>query len=213
MNLAVIMAIYLPFSVYFYILYPSQLLLQNSEPNIYSNVSLLVCITFHFISIWLTVYLSVYRYLYMNESVALIGSNNNRPPYQQSKTTKFILMNSSQTILIICVFSFLFCFPTYFYSVANQEVILNRNFSLEQNLNNQSDVYLLTERTYLNMKTNNLVLKINFYLQSLLGKILPSVSLFIFTILTLNQLTSIKNNKAKLIKISFSVSKYFFICI
>jgi hypothetical protein len=196
----VIMAVYMPFCIYFYIFYHHQLFTQHSSGvKIYSNISLLICITLHSVSVWLTVYLSTYRYFYMNESVASIRSKNNSPcQYKQSKLVKFILMNSTQTIIIICFFSILFCLPTFFYSVAKNDAVLARNFSLfEPNSSIQ------TENAD---KKNILLLKINFYLQALLGKILPCICLTVFTMLIIKQLAAIRNNKANLnAAIHFSV--------
>jgi hypothetical protein len=88
--------------------------------------------------------------------------------------------------------------PTFFYSVAKNDAVLARNFSLfEPNSSIQ------TENAD---KKNILLLKINFYLQALLGKILPCICLTVFTMLIIKQLAAIRNNKANLnAAIHFSV--------
>ena len=193
---SVIMAVYLPFSVIIYILH------LNQNYMIYSASSQLICSTFHAMSVWLTVYLSVYRYVYMKESVSFLQSKKIKK--ETNTIEKFVLFNSNKIILIICLFCVVFCSPTYVYTAFE--------FEFEKKvlqINESSVIYSLSDESNLVKKKifKKYLFEFCFYLQAILGKIVPSICLVVFIFLILRFLVIIKQNKTQLSKGYLNVSR------
>jgi hypothetical protein len=133
----------LVFGVYFYIIH------LNTPPEAptpdrdtffwthFAKIHVMSTVTFHSISIWLTVYLACFRYIYIASSSSAAcgiaagggggGSNKNVPPKSsnrrffryvtylfqrcllQCRTYNFTLLG----IFLVCIFCIVFCFPAY----------------------------------------------------------------------------------------------------
>ncbi len=210
---SIIMAVYLPFSVHFYI-FNSNSMFTLSTPerdtlfwSSYSLVGMLLCVTFHSISTWLTVYLSVYRYLYMKKSISLIKSKtkSNQGSVQSTKTlNQSILLNSNKSIFIICLFCVIFCLPSFFYPIVSKQ-LFHSNITSDPYKNESSIEYIyLIKESKLNSKNNNSIFSLSFYLQAFFGKIIPSLCLAVFIVLIIKYLRIIRNNKKNII--NFKVS-------
>ena len=207
---SITMALYLPYSIHFYIL--------NSN-HIYSNLSLLrdtlfwthyslarslLCDTFHSMSVWFTVYLSVYRYFYMKNSMNLILCKNKQKA--ENSLVKFLTSKLGRSICLICLFCFLFTSPKYLSSTVREKSFSNVT-------SNQSDVVYFIDQSDLNKKTDSLVFKVSFYSHAIFGKILPSILLGIFISLILHSMLVFKRNKQRFRITSTQVTFNFFIYI
>jgi len=213
---SVIMAVYLPFSVHFYIHHSNQMFTSATPErdslfwSVYGSVSILVCVTLHAMSVWLTVYLSLYRYLYIIESVKSIRAGPNEPAESKNKLTEFIMFNTKKTILIVFMFCVLFSLPAYLYPAVKRTAYDsnktqffpyggdNNNSTQTSSMAMTNQFVYLIEPSELNTKSNNLILQISFHLQAILGKILPSACLLVLIVLIIRCLSVIRNNRAKL---------------
>ena len=112
-------------------------------------------ITFHTVSIWLTVYLAIFRYCYIKTSMPL---NLNSKNTQESTNASFkhrlssLVENGLQKlcsfkctmimILSIYISGFIICSPAYFYSNVNE------------GLNENGLIYYFIDESDLNIRTN-----------------------------------------------------------
>ena len=185
---SLIMAIYLPFVIQIYILYLNQ---NSLFWQIYSATSQLICSTFHAMSVWLTVYLSVYRYLYMKESVSSI-QNSRKLRKQPNRLEKFILLNTSKIIISICLYCVLFCLPAYVYTALG--------FLTQLPSSNETTTILWDKQFAENKENHKILFEACFCLQAILGKIVPSFILAVFIAVITRFLFIIKQNKDSLRK-------------
>ena len=193
----IVMICNIPSLIHFNILNSSSIL---SLPNqmrdtkfwiAYSLISVLICITSHSFSIWLTVYLSLYRLLIVNKSLSTTNSVENYIRHDRGNClTKYFLSNIKKTMFLIFIFCLLFCIPTYMHPRISNETL---------NYNNTNQTYFFIDYNYLNIKSNNLIFKIKFYLQAILGKIVPAFILGVFILLILRYLIVIENNKERIV--------------
>ena len=214
---SIIMALYLPFSVHFYILNSNSMFTPTTpdrDSRFWSYYSLLIitaCVTLHSISAWLTVYLSMYRYLYMKEAVNSIRlSAKKTHPKSKNPFVQFILYNSKKNILIMCLFCFLFCLPSYFYPIVSKYAFTRDSNNSDANRSSLEYVYLI-EESKLNIKSNNFISKLSFYLLSIFGKIFPSLCLAVFIALILKNLRIIRKNRENLTSKNVSKNVSFFV--
>ena len=145
----------------------------------YEILSTMICLTTHSISIWLTVYLSIYRYLKMLQSISIIRKKSN-----QITSIKFLTSNTRTFIMLIILFCILYCIPSYLYPQTNNAQFQNTTLYF----------YYIAE-SELNFNTNNLIFKLSFYIQAIIGKILPCCLLGVFIGLIRHNLNIVKLNK------------------
>jgi len=179
---SITMIVYLPYCIHFYILNTNTISFEfNLERDtlfwtVYSMISTLVCLTSHSISIWLTVYLAIYRYLSIVQT-KIQNSNNN-----------ILVKRPKLVIFLIALFNMFCCLPTYLYPKVCS-ITLRSNSRLVYYID-QSDLNILSE---------NLIFKISFYSQAICGKIVPCILLGIFIALISKCLLKIKQNRQKLL--------------
>lgn len=167
---SITMIVYLPYCIHYYLIYSNSYLVEPFPERdtffwtLYSIVYIFVSITFHSVSIWLTVYLAFYRYFSLQNSVSRIGSKNKTNlKYKQNKFIEFLLKKSRHTVVFILISCILYCSPTFFYPTVR---LINNSTS-----SNQS-VYMV-DQSDLNKQTNGLMFKMSFYGQALFAKIIP----------------------------------------
>ena len=219
------MITYLPFSIYYYIIY------AQHSPNTpsperdthfmthFTQIHVMASVTFHCISIWLTVYLACFRYIYIaSSSSAACGipntNNSNKSKSNgSSRSKKSSITNIFQRCILqcrtynctlfgmlnICIFCILFCFPAYLYPAVREK------FLEDSSASTQPIKYYIVDQSDLNIKTNGLISKIMFYSQAILGKFLPCLFLVTFSSLLIHSLVIINRNKKKLSK-SYEIS-------
>jgi hypothetical protein len=181
------MFFYLPYCLHYYVLNERNTIYSDiGNPNrdtlfwiSYEILSTLICLTTHSISIWLTVYLSIYRYLNMLKSISIIRKKSN-----QIDSIKFVTSNTKTFLVLIVLFCILYCIPSYLYPQANNAQFQNTTLYF----------YYIAE-SELNFNTNNLIFKLSFYIQAIVGKILPCSLLGVFIGLIRHNLNIVNLNK------------------
>ena len=209
----------LPYGIYFYIIYGGHSInLPSKERDTllwthFSKIHTMTSVTFHSISIWLTVYLACFRYIYLKTSTPSASSNLTRSNQNQNKYilnlskwisnffTRFKTYNSTIiSIAIIYLFCIIFCLPAYLYPTVRQHTIDQVDPSNKTNSNAQQTIsFYVVDQSDLNIKTNGSIFKLMFYSQAFLGKFIPCLLLVIFSSLLLYTLIIINRNKKKLL--------------
>lgn len=170
---SILMLTYIPYSIFTYIIKSKSDREKSDENSLWSMFSIfhmVISVTSHSISIWLTVYLAFFRYVFMSESV---NSIKRELKIKKNEFNKIILVRCLETILIICAFCFFICLPVYAYP-------------------------LFKYTTFISLKNNFLIFELIFYSQAFLVKIIPCCLLVAFISLLINQLIIIKKNNKKL---------------
>jgi hypothetical protein len=161
--------IYIPTSFRFY------LLNKNEEYNAfwttYAIVFVSVTVTFHSISIWLTVFLAFFRYIYVCRNK--IG--------KRLCTRR----NAIKGSIITSIISIVFCTPSYFLSKIIQI--------------NNSTIYYEIVQSDVDRYTNGLIFRITFIIQAFLIKLIPCLLLITLSGLLIHSIH--KSNKNKSLKI------------
>jgi thyrotropin-releasing hormone receptor len=178
---SITMIVYLPYTIHYYII-NQNLLSIDADPKrdtlfwtSYAILGTMICLTTHSISIWLTVYLSIYRYITIKK---------------QSLNSHSLKYNNL-IILLIIIFCIIISIPSYLYPDI-----------LEQNsTSNDSFVYLIRQSD-LNIQTNNLIFKLSFYTQAIPAKIIPCCLLSIFIPLIIYNLIIINKKKERLLNLN-----------
>ena len=217
---------YLIFGIYFYLIYAGfQIDVPSPERDTqlwthFAKVHVMASVTFHSISIWLTVYLACFRCIYL-ASASSSTCGIQKPPghIAQRKKSKpkccssiayafkrCLLACRTYTctlvgILNICLFCVLFCFPAYLYPTVREMKV--QNFSNESNhSSNKTDVqtYFFVDQSDLNIKTNGFIFKVMFYTQAIFGKFVPCLLLTTFSSILIHSLFIINRNNKRLNK-------------
>ena len=194
---SITMIVHSPILVHFYITNSNSIYSNELDPNrdtkhwiMYSLLSSLIFITLHSISLWLTVYLSVYRYLNIRRAVNILDIN-------------FILNKTKHSICFIAIFCVLFCLPSYFYPELREHWF---ELDTKENVTHLALAYYIDE-SKLNLNTQNFIFKLSFYFQSIFGKIIPSICLGVFISLIIKHLAEIKHKRNRLLSIQFKRSE------
>jgi G protein-coupled receptor 139 len=194
---SITMLVYVPYCIHFYIIHSNSYSSQASPSRdnyfwtIYLLINIFISITFHSLSIWLTVYLALYRYFYIKESVSRITNKGSNVKSKNNKIIEFFLKKSKHAIFLIFIFCLLFCMPTYFFPTIKFNHVNSTNSSKE------SIIYYV-DQSYLNIITNGFVFKASFYGQAVFAKILPCILLVTFIYLLIHSLLIVKQNKKDL---------------
>ena len=203
---SITMLVYVPYCIHFYIIH-SNSYFSGSMPSrdtyfwtCYSLVNIFISVTFHSLSIWLTVYLALYRYFYIKESVSRITKKGSNMETKNNKLIELFLNKPVLALFLIIIFCLLFCMPTYFFPTIKFNYINSTNSSKE------SIIYYV-DQSYLNIITNGFVFKASFYGQAVFAKILPCILLVTFIYLLIHSLLIVKKNQKNLkSKVYFSLS-------
>jgi hypothetical protein len=160
----------------------------------FSGFHTMAGVTFHSVSVWLTVYLACYRHFYLKA----ISINYKKDSSEKSKLVIFyqeFLMKfrtkkcTKIFIILIYLFCIILCIPAYIYPTVRNNSYVSNNESLRYYYVDQSD---------LNIKTNGSIFKILFYSQAIVAKILPCIILVVFISLLINSLALKNKNHNKL---------------
>lgn len=166
---------YLPYCIHYYIFYSKQSP-DSKYWSIYSFVHLTSSTTFHTISIWLTVYLAFYRFIYMSKSVdSMKGIHNKR----KQRFIKVLLSKCHLTIWLICLFSVIICLPIYLYSSVVKSNESNTGILFNKAITKSVYIYLINT-SELDKFSNGFVYKVMFFLQAIFSKLIPCCLLIIF---------------------------------
>jgi hypothetical protein len=204
------MCSYLPFAIYNNILYPEPHYCSfNVKPNVnslvaknnfiwtnYLNFHVNFSITVHSISIWLTVYLAIFRFIFIATSTQVNltqkSSWNRLISYLRTYKSTMVMMS------LIILFCILFCSPSYaLFKIV--ELPLNELVSNSVDYTNMT-IYGQKER-FNNTNDQDLLFKITLFTQAVCGKLIPCVILTTFTSLLIKSLITINSNKKKLLTI------------
>lgn len=189
---SLIMLIYVPFCIHFYIRnkfshsidpYPER---DTLFWIIYSLLNTCTSITFHSISIWLTVYLAFYRYISLAKSVASISKTETSK--LKIKICDYLLLKNKILILFIILVCVAFCFPIYLFPTV-------RSFVHNNMTSNETKIVYFVDQSELNVATNDLIFKLSFYSQAIFVKLIPCILLLVFISLLINDLYVIKKNR------------------
>ena len=152
-------------------------------------------VTFHTVSIWLTVYLAIFRYCYIKTSIPLQESTKSSLKNRLLSAIQNVLEKACSfkyTMIIIVGIYFsglIICSPAYFYSTVNKS------------LNENGLTYFFIEESDLNIRTNGLIFKIMFYTQAIACKFVPCILLVVFSTLLIRSLVVKNRNKNKISRI------------
>ena len=185
----------------------------------YKMLHVNVSVTSHSISVWLTVFLAVFRYIFIKTCPADLGGNANnkaiqRNPFKQDSKFKRYLKKFTnyscclKMIIVIVMFCCIFCSPVYFlYYVSKVDV--SKNSTIILNVNNSRSNFSDAISSYLYVlkltrfnkgynETESNLFKFSFYTQAIFAKFIPCVILVTFTILLIRSLVTIDKHKSKL---------------
>lgn len=215
----------LVYNFYYYILHGKKQInvpLPDRDTLIWThfgNLHIMISVTFHSISIWLTVYLACFRYIYLasSSSSVRVGSTLSKSSTNRSSSKKqvfnlylgrfFVRCRTYNFtfcgIINVCLFCILFCFPAYLYPTV-REKIYDSNQTNILNSSNYSSIlsaYFITSSD-LDVKTNGIIFKLLFYTQAILGKFIPCLLLVTFSSLLIHSLVAINKKNKQLNKIS-----------
>lgn len=204
------MSSYLPFAIYNNILYPEPHYCSfNKKPNVnsiiaknniiwtnYLNFHVNFSITVHSISTWLTVYLAIFRFIFIATSTQVNLSRkslwNRLISYLRTYKSTMVMMS------LIILFCILFCSPSYtLFKVA--EIQLNELVPNSVDNSNRT-VYGQRDR-FDDPHDQDLLFKITLFSQAFCGKLIPCIILTTFTSLLIRSLIIINSNKKKLFNI------------
>jgi hypothetical protein len=230
----------LPYTVYYSLLYanqPGNEKFPERDTKLWTHfaqIHVMASVTFHSISIWFTVYLACFRYIYLASSTPAFYSlvsnsrqsqnpldnkrltaNNNFSNNQRSSNkkrsclpTEFVhrcLLFSKTykstiiSMLFICIFCVLFCFPAYIYPTVRKTAInVTITNSASQNVTTKTEYAYYIDPSDLDNDTNGLIFKIMFYSQAIFAKIVPCILLVTFSSLLIRSLVIINRNKRRL---------------
>lgn len=209
---SIMMIIYIPFCIHYYIVY-SNLHAARPDPlrdtlfwTTYSIFNIFTSITLHSISIWLTVYLAIYRYLVLKKSI--IGIRWNEKSFLLFKATSYFKPRSKNCIFFVIAYCVIICVPIYLFPSIKHEVYQNST-NYENFSDGESEILVYyIDQSDLNRATHNLVFKLGFYFQAFAAKLIPCVLLIIFMASIINLMFFIKHNKDKICS-SSKVSQFF----
>ena len=197
---SIMMLVYVPFCVHFYIFNKNSHLIQPYPERDtffwigYSIFNTSVSVTLHFISIWLTVYLAFYRYMNLEQSIYFIKKNKGLKT--KFKMFTYLLSKSKLILILIAFISVLSCIPIYIFPAIRWEVY--ENITVNETLVNQ--IYIcFVGQSDLDIKLNGFIFKLIFYSQAILCKIIPFCFLALFITLIINDLYFIKKSREKFI--------------
>lgn len=155
-------------------------------------------VTFHSISVWLTVYLSCFRFIY------LISLFPNLTPTAQdfSKLAKLKYMVQSCflkynrivfSVTSIFLLGLMLCSPVFFYSTVKESYF---EFETKSNASVHVELvkYFYLEQSELNLKIDDFLFNLMLYSQIIFGKILPCLLILTFTVFIIHKLV-IKDKK------------------
>ena len=182
-----------PYLIHFYIIHRDKsIFIPDPERDtkawtIFLKTHIMSSVTFHTISVWLTVYLSCFRFFYLSSLMPHFGSP--KPTKQKwlkisfiKSMTEYIFLKQNRMVMSIVsafVFGFLFCLPVFFY-------------------------YL--EQSDMNFITNDFIFKFMLYGQVIFTKLIPCSLIFLFTSLIIYKLIAKSRIEKKLLNDAYSTS-------
>lgn len=193
-----------PYLIHFYLVHGDKTINQPFYERdtkfwvVYLNVYTMSTVTFHTISILLTVFLACFRYFYLkaknpnNKNNSSIRKSSSCKRSGEKSPSKFCSnYRLAASLLTIFVFGMLVCLPTYLYPKVDENFI-------DDDLNNVKNKYYFIDQSDLNIQTNGFIFKLMFYSQGIVGKLLPCILLFVFSILLIRSLTLQQRNRDNL---------------
>ena len=202
-----------PYLIHFYIIHRDKsIFIPDPERDtkawtIFLKTHIMSSVTFHTISVWLTVYLSCFRFFYLSSLMPHFGSP--KPTKQKwlkisfiKSMTEYIFLKQNRMVMSIVsafVFGFLFCLPVFFYSSIKENVV---------DSNNQSEPikYYYLEQSDMNFITNDFIFKFMLYGQVIFTKLIPCSLIFLFTSLIIYKLLAKSRIEKKLLNDAYSTS-------
>ena len=160
----------------------------------FSGFHTMAGVTFHSVSVWLTVYLACFRHFYLKAAsinLKIDSSENSKfcmlyqgclMKFRTKKCTKIF-------IILIYLFGVILCIPAYVYPTVRNNLYVS---------NNQTKRYYYVDQSDLNIETNGSIFKIMFFSQAIFAKILPCIILVVFISLLIKSLVLKKRNYNKL---------------
>lgn len=169
------------------------------------KIHIVFSVTFHTISVWLTVYLSCFRFFYLRSlfpvSVTLTISKRLHCIVNKIQSlAQLVFLKYKRIIigiLIIYVFGVIFCSPVYFYSTVKEDFYVSNHTNSD--LESSSKYYYL-DQSELNVNINDLMFYFMLYGQAIFSKLLPCLLILLFTILTVHKLVIKNRNQNELFR-------------
>ena len=205
----------IPYVIHYYIRHSDEsIIVPNSERDtkswtIFLKIHIISSLSLHTISVWLTVYLSCFRFVYLKLLVSnpsMFGAIKCNEATFKSKNNqkKSFLLNITGvriTILIIYCLGLVFALPVYLYSTISQNYY-NKTINGNQT---KMEIFYCLEPSELNLRTNDFLFNIMVYSQVFLGKLIPCILIILFTSLTIKKIVIIKLNRKILLTRSFFI--------
>ena len=206
-----------PYLIHFYIIHQDKsIFIPDPERDtklwtIFLKTHIMSSVTFHTISVWLTVYLSCFRFFYLSSLMPHFHSSKQTTNQKWLRAKLNRLKSSIQnsflkqnrmvmSIVSAYVFGILFCLPVFFYSTVKENVYYTTN------LKNQSKpiAYYYLEQSDMNFITNDFIFKFMLYGQVIFTKLIPCSLIFLFTSLIIYKLIAKSRIENKLFNDSCS---------
>jgi hypothetical protein len=210
----------IPYSIHFYLIHANKSIsLPDLERDtkawtLFLKIHTDSSLTFHSFSVWVSVYLACFRYIYLTTTSPYFSTSFNKST-SSSKRYWFLfvikrLLIKFQTynftiacIILIFIFSLVICLPAYLYGTIKEGFFINDSFYDILNIENSKNYkYYYIDQSELNMKTEGFIFRLMFYFQAIFVKFLPCILLVIFTSLLVRSLLIKNQNKQRLINLS-----------
>lgn len=202
---SIVMLIYIPFCLHYYIQFTNPYSIYPIPERdtyfwtAYSIGKTLVSVTFHSISIWLTVYLAFYRFITMKKTTFGIKKHLKKRKIT-NKIISHFLSNSKTYLFVTIAYCILICVPIYLVPVIRHDIYYNIT-SENETIGEPVHVYLV-DQSELNKSTNDLFFRLSFYTQAIFAKFIPCILLTIFIYSIIGIMSTIKKNKKRLYSVS-----------
>jgi hypothetical protein len=171
------MVAYLPFALRFYCLYGTEVSPERNTLGAIRFMLFYACfsVVVHTVSIWLTVTLTVFRYIFIK--------------HPRSGTVMCTLQRAKIAVFLNYVVTLIVCIPNFV-------TITVQGSPMEEN--NNSSHYLWFVQYKLDTDLDNFVYKFNFWIQAILVKLVPCVGLTILSILLVKTMKDVERRHRNL---------------
>ena len=172
------MVAYLPFALRFYCLYGTE---PNPERNTLSAVRFMLfyacfSVVVHTVSIWLTVTLAVFRYIFIK--------------YPRHGSQLCSLWRAKLAVLLVFLVTLIVCIPNF--------ITLTVQGHLYDNGNSSSTEYLWIVSFKLDTDRDTIIYNFNFWVQAILVKLVPCIGLTILSILLVHTMNEAEQRRQNL---------------
>lgn len=177
--------------------------------TLFLKIHIISNVAFHTISVWLTVYLSFFRYFYLRSLIPSINPSKLGVLLKMSRIGQSIqacTLKYNRTLVsisLIYVLGIIFSLPVYFYSSLKENYFIynetdNSTSHVFSNGSQIMEKYYSLEPSELNLITHDFIFNLMLYSQIIFEKLIPCLIILFFTLLISKKLLLIKLHKNRL---------------